>query len=176
MKARQWNPALCQWPLIEAIRREAKTAMPQAKQNFAGFLTRLLAKVGRAIASRVPAGFEDDRGFHYGTQKAPGSVIFVRCRTIHTLATPTLKAHWTVKTATHFNLDAHPVLQWDSSSRPPCRLSSKFISTKIVLRRLAKAATDLAAESQKTAPSRHSRLPQGSTICRRQNPHRRFHP
>jgi hypothetical protein len=45
----------------------ARKAVPTAGPN-AGFPVRIIAKWRAAIASRVPVGYEDETGFHYGVK------------------------------------------------------------------------------------------------------------
>jgi hypothetical protein len=45
--------------------------MEKMKWHPTGFLVRLVAKVGEAIVSRVPVGYEDATGFHFGVAETP---------------------------------------------------------------------------------------------------------
>jgi hypothetical protein len=68
-----WNDSLAEryvepeTPLVSA-RNAVQVAGPKA-----GFPNRITAKLRAAIDSHVPVGYEDETGFHYGTNAGDGA-------------------------------------------------------------------------------------------------------
>jgi hypothetical protein len=118
-------PALCQLPLIDVLRPIAKTDTSKRPANF---LVRIIATIWEAIVSRVPAGYEDETGFHYGTAEVSHPAIQTNRMLKRAPGKTRLKARSRVGRASDLNSGGQPVLQWDSSSRPPCRLSPESFS------------------------------------------------
>jgi hypothetical protein len=135
-------PALCQWPLIEASHSATNNVTIKMECHPAGFLARMVAKVRQAIASRVPVGYEDATGFHHGVAEVPLPVIRTRRIRNQPSVKTCLKARWIAMRASNLNSGGQLVLQWDSSSLPPCRLSPESFSTESQLRHLAGAITN----------------------------------
>ena len=116
-------PALCRLPLIETAQSTINNGAPGLERRPAGLLGRLAAKIWAAITSRVLVGYEDETGFHYGAAQVSTPVVRARCIRNRATGKPCLQARW--KAIRTHNLDSgrRLVLQWDSSSLPPCRLS-----------------------------------------------------
>jgi hypothetical protein len=72
------SPALCQLPLLEAVRPAVKAGVVRSESLLAGFLVRLVTKVWEAILCRVPVGYEDETGFHHGVAEVALPVIRTR--------------------------------------------------------------------------------------------------
>jgi len=118
------SPALYQLPLIETPRPATKSDAGKLPANF---LVRIVAKIWETIASRVPVGYEDETGFHYGTAEVPQPVIQTNCILNRPPGKAGLKTRSRVVQASNLNSGGQSVLQWDSSSRPPCRLSPESL-------------------------------------------------
>jgi hypothetical protein len=72
MKAAQISsPVLCQLPLMTPSRPTAEENVLQIEWRPARTLIRMMTKVYDAIGSRVPVGYEDETGFHYGVAEIP---------------------------------------------------------------------------------------------------------
>ena len=65
------SPALCQLPLIDSTRSTTNDEAHGAGWHPARFLIRIVATICQAIISRVPVGYEDETGFHFGVEKEP---------------------------------------------------------------------------------------------------------
>ena len=64
-------PAWSQLPLIGQSHRTTKDRAIKVEWHPTTFLVRIVTKVCQAIASRVPVGYEDETGFHYGVANTP---------------------------------------------------------------------------------------------------------
>ncbi len=130
-------PALCQLPLIEASRSTIEIDASKLEWRPTGFLFRILAKVWEAIISRVPVGYEDGTGFHHGVAAVLPPVVRASRLRNRRAGKTCFQARW--KTMRVLNLDSggRLVLQWDSSSLPPCQLSPGSFLTRSRPRHLA---------------------------------------
>ena len=131
------SPALCRQPLIEASRSTTQAGAIRMKQHSAGFLGRIVAKLWAAIISPVPVGFEDETGFHYGMAEVPLPRIRAGRLRDRIPDKARLPVQWKAARTRNLNSGRRLVLQWDSSSLPPCRLSPESFSTKSCSRHLA---------------------------------------
>jgi len=135
-------PALCHLPLIEAPRSAGQNNVGKLEWRATGFLLRIIARVCQAFAFRAPVGYEDETGFHYGVAEASLPVI----RTGGNLRPPPgqagLQARWKATRPPRLISGRQLVLQWDSSSLPPSRLSPDSLSLETGRRSMAETVTD----------------------------------
>ena len=143
-------PALCQLPLIETPRPAVTADAAQNERRPAGLLLRIAARIFAAIAVRVPVGFEDETGFHYGAAAAPSPGAGASRALDRPADNTRLQARWRAVPARNFDSGGQLVLQWDSSSLPPCQLSPGSLSTKPNPRQFAAATKRCAASFTRT--------------------------
>jgi len=115
------SPALCRLPLMEVSTLTQRVIKP--KQRPAGFLARISARVWEAITSRVPVGYEDEAGFHHGVATVSIPVDGAGLAWKWSPGKSGLRARWKAMRAHNFDSGGRLVLQWDSSSLPPCQPS-----------------------------------------------------
>lgn len=123
------SPALCLWPLIEAQSSTVKGGAVRMERRFDRALLRIVTKAWNAITARVLVGYEDGTGFHQGATEAPLPVI----KTGRILNRPPgqacLQARWKKMRTPNFDSGRRLVLEWDSSSLPPCQpLPGSFLT------------------------------------------------
>ena len=123
-------PALCLLPLMEASGSTLQKSALNEVSRPAGFWARIVAKIYALIIFRVPVGYQDEQGFHHGV--AETSFCALRSSPVQrrSLFKPCLKGRGQTMRASNFNSGGQLVLQWDSSSRPPFRLSPESFSAK----------------------------------------------
>ena len=105
------------------------TALPcesnpiELERRGARFLIRIITKVWEAITSRMPVGYEDETGFHYG--EAEAQPILIRTGRIPNRSPreTCLKARRVVMRVPNFDSGGQSLLKRDVSSRHPGRLS-----------------------------------------------------
>ncbi len=116
------TPALCQLPLIDTSHPIIKDGAVRTEWHPARFLVRIVAKICTTIISRVPVGYEDETGFHHGVAEATLPIVRTSRSLNRSPGKTCLKARWKTMRMPNFNSGRQLVLQWDSSSRPPCQL------------------------------------------------------
>ena len=122
------SPAPCRRRLIEALRSTIKNGVIRMERHSARFLVRLATKVCTAIVSRVPGGYADETGFHRDVVEVPSPAIG-SSRIRHRLSGKgCLQGRWKAMRILNLNSGRQLVLQWDSSSLPPFRLSPELLS------------------------------------------------
>ena len=87
------------------------------------FLVRIITKVCEAIASRMPVGYEDETGFHYGMAEAQPILIRTGRLPNRSPHETGLKARWVAMRVPNFDSGGQSFLNRDASSLYPGRLS-----------------------------------------------------
>jgi hypothetical protein len=104
------------------------TALPcesnpiELERRGAGFLVRIITKVCEAITSRMPVGYEDETGFHYGVAEAQPILIRTGRIPNRSPRETCLKARRVVMRVPNFDSGGQSLLKRDVSSRHPGRL------------------------------------------------------
>jgi hypothetical protein len=101
------------------------TALPcesnpiELERRGAGFLVRIITKVWEAITSRVPVGYEDETGFHYGVAEAQPILIQTGRIPNRSPRETCFKARQVAMRVSNFDSGGQSFLKRDASSLHP---------------------------------------------------------
>jgi len=116
------------------------TALPcesnaiELERRGARFLVRIITKVWEAITSRMPVGYEDETGFHYGVAEARPFLIQTGRIPNRSPRETCLKERRVAMRVPNFDSGGQSLLKRDVSSLHPGRLSPESSEPSAVVR------------------------------------------